>query len=149
MRFWPGASESRRHSVRRDAAAHVAAEPPCAAQAHPGSAEGQPRRRSQESKPRTRPQRRARAKDGAAACLRRDAARRARRIQFDLVWTGDYNGLINGEFGERAIAAVKAFQKRNGGKETGVLNPPERAALAAAVEAEAGARSAGAWSTTR
>ena len=53
-------------------------------------------------------------------------------IQSDLVWTGDYNGTINGDFGERAIAAVKAFQKRKGGKETGVLNQPERAALAAA-----------------
>src|SRR5690349_22197543 len=49
-------------------------------------------------------------------------------IQSDLVWTGDYNGLINGEFAERAIAAVKAFQKRHGSKETGVLNQPERAA---------------------
>jgi hypothetical protein len=55
-------------------------------------------------------------------------------IQSDLVWTGDYNGLINGEFSERAIAAVKAFQKRNGGKDTGVLNQPERAALAAAAK---------------
>jgi peptidoglycan hydrolase-like protein with peptidoglycan-binding domain len=55
-------------------------------------------------------------------------------IQNDLVWTGDYNGVINGEFGERAIAAVKAFQKRKGGKETGVLNQPERAALAAAAK---------------
>jgi len=55
-------------------------------------------------------------------------------VQNDLVWTGDYNGLINGEFGERAIAAVKAFQKRHGGKETGVLNQPERAALAAAAK---------------
>jgi hypothetical protein len=55
-------------------------------------------------------------------------------IQSDLVWTGDYNGTINGEFGERAIAAVKAFQKRKGGKETGVLNQPERAALAAAAK---------------
>jgi peptidoglycan hydrolase-like protein with peptidoglycan-binding domain len=53
-------------------------------------------------------------------------------IQSDLVWTGDYNGTINGDFGERAIAAVKAFQKRKGGKETGVLNQPERAGLAAA-----------------
>src|SRR5205814_8414493 len=53
-------------------------------------------------------------------------------IQNDLAWTGDYNGAINGEFAERAIAAVKAFQKRNGAKETGVLNQPERAALAAA-----------------
>jgi peptidoglycan hydrolase-like protein with peptidoglycan-binding domain len=55
-------------------------------------------------------------------------------IQNDLVWTGDYNGLINGEFGERAMTAVKAFQKRHGGKETGVLNQPERAALAAAAK---------------
>jgi peptidoglycan hydrolase-like protein with peptidoglycan-binding domain len=55
-------------------------------------------------------------------------------IQNDLVWTGDYNGLINGDFGDRAIAAVKAFQKRNGAKETGVLNQPERAALAAAAK---------------
>ena len=55
-------------------------------------------------------------------------------IQSDLVWTGDYNGLVNGEFAERAVAAVKAFQKRNGGKETGVLNQPERAALAAAAK---------------
>jgi peptidoglycan hydrolase-like protein with peptidoglycan-binding domain len=55
-------------------------------------------------------------------------------IQSDLVWTGDYNGLINGDFGARAVAAVKAFQKRNGGKETGVLNQPERAALSAAAK---------------
>ena len=55
-------------------------------------------------------------------------------IQSDLVWTGDYNGLVNGEFAERAVAAVKAFQKRNGGKETGVMNQPERAALAAAAK---------------
>src|SRR5215210_766601 len=55
-------------------------------------------------------------------------------IQNDLAWTGDYNGLINGEFGERAINAVRSFQKRSGGKETGVLNQPERAALAAAAK---------------
>src|SRR5205085_10117781 len=55
-------------------------------------------------------------------------------IQNDLAWTGDYNGAINGEFGERAIAAVKSFQKRTGGKETGVLNQPERAALSAAAK---------------
>ena len=55
-------------------------------------------------------------------------------IQNDLIWTGDYNGIVSGDFGERAIAAVKAFQKRNGGKETGVLNQPERATLAAAAK---------------
>ena len=55
-------------------------------------------------------------------------------IQNDLAWTGDYNGLINGEFNERSIAAVKAFQKRNGGKETGVFNQPERVALSSAAK---------------
>src|SRR5207247_10326443 len=55
-------------------------------------------------------------------------------IQNDLIWTGDYNGVLSGEFGDRSVAAVKAFQKRNGAKETGVLNQPERAALAAAAK---------------
>lgn len=55
-------------------------------------------------------------------------------IQSDLVWTGDYNGLINGEFSDRLVAAVKAFQKRNKSKDTGVLNPQERAVLAASAK---------------
>ena len=55
-------------------------------------------------------------------------------IQSDLIWTGDYNGVLSGEFGERSVAAVKAFQKRKGGKETGVLNLQERALLAAAAK---------------
>src|ERR1043166_7588336 len=55
-------------------------------------------------------------------------------IQNDLIWTGDYNGVVSGEFGDRSIAAVRAFQKRNGAKETGVLNPQERAALGAAAK---------------
>ena len=53
-------------------------------------------------------------------------------IQSDLVWTGDYNGLLDGEFSDRLADAVKAFQKRLKNKPTGVLNPQERAALAAA-----------------
>jgi peptidoglycan hydrolase-like protein with peptidoglycan-binding domain len=55
-------------------------------------------------------------------------------IQSDLIWTGDYNGTLSADFGERAIAAVKAFQKKRGAKETGVLNPQERAALSAAAK---------------
>jgi len=50
-----------------------------------------------------------------------------------LFFDTDYNGIIDGEFNQGAINAVKAFQKRNHGKETGVLNLPERAALAAAL----------------
>ncbi len=55
-------------------------------------------------------------------------------IQTDLVWTGDYNGLLDGEFNEGAVAAVKAFQKRHRGKETGVLNLQEREDLAYAAK---------------
>ena len=52
-------------------------------------------------------------------------------IQSDLVWTGDLNSTANGEWGPLSLTAVKAFQKRNGGKDTGTLTPEERAALAA------------------
>ncbi|HYW63949.1 MAG TPA: peptidoglycan-binding domain-containing protein, partial [Bradyrhizobium sp.] len=51
-------------------------------------------------------------------------------IQSDLAWLGHYNGAINGEVSERMVAAIKAFQKDRGGKQTGVLNPQERGALA-------------------
>ena len=57
-------------------------------------------------------------------------------IQSDLIWIGDYNGIANGEFGDRTIAAVKAFQKKQGAKENGVLDPPQRAALTAAAKAK-------------
>lgn len=53
-------------------------------------------------------------------------------IQSDLAWTGHYNGAINGEVSDRMVNSIKAFQKNNGGKETGVLNPQERGLLAAA-----------------
>ncbi|RAI36069.1 hypothetical protein CH338_18210, partial [Rhodoplanes elegans] len=56
-------------------------------------------------------------------------------VQSDLIWTGDYNGVIGPEFGERAFTAVKAFQKRYGYKETGMLEPAERSRLAAAAQA--------------
>ncbi len=58
------------------------------------------------------------------------AARQA--LQSDLAWTDHYNGLINGEVGDRLIAAIKAFQKDQAGKQTGVLNPQERDVLTAA-----------------
>src|SRR5205085_7224519 len=56
-------------------------------------------------------------------------------LQSDLAWFGAYNGLINGEVSDRLVAAIKAFQKDNGGKQTGVLNPQERGALSAAAKA--------------
>ncbi len=54
-------------------------------------------------------------------------------MQSDLVWAGHYSGPINGEFSEQLVNAVKAFQKHNKTKQTGVLNPHERAALIALV----------------
>src|SRR6478735_7704341 len=47
-------------------------------------------------------------------------------IQSDLAWVGQYNGAISGEVSDRMVAAIKAFQKAQGGKQTGVLNPQER-----------------------
>ncbi|MEA2928394.1 MAG: hypothetical protein QOG38_822, partial [Hyphomicrobiales bacterium] len=61
-------------------------------------------------------------------------------IQADLIMTGDYAGSLSGEFGNDAIAAVKAFQKRKGNAETGVLNPKERAELATAAKPRQTAR---------
>jgi len=56
-------------------------------------------------------------------------------LQSDLAWVGAYNGLINGEVSDRLVTAIKSFQKDNGGKQTGVLNPQERGALAGAAKA--------------
>jgi peptidoglycan hydrolase-like protein with peptidoglycan-binding domain len=51
-------------------------------------------------------------------------------LQSDLAWVGQYNGAITGEVSERMVNAIKEFQKTRGGKQTGVLNPQERGALA-------------------
>src|SRR5258708_39647780 len=45
-----------------------------------------------------------------------------RTIQSDLIWTGDYNGMVSADFGDSSVAGGKSFQKRNGGRETGILN---------------------------
>jgi hypothetical protein len=55
-------------------------------------------------------------------------------IQSDLAWVGVYNGAITGEVSERMLTAIKAYQKDHGAKQTGVLNPQERATLAAAAK---------------
>ncbi|MGY8676805.1 serine protease [Bradyrhizobium sp. UFLA05-153] len=60
-----------------------------------------------------------------------DAMAQAERLllQSDLAWVGQYNGAITGDVSERMVNAIKEYQKANGGKPTGVLNPQERAAL--------------------
>jgi peptidoglycan hydrolase-like protein with peptidoglycan-binding domain len=57
-------------------------------------------------------------------------------LQLDLAWSGDYNGLINGEANEKTTAAIKAFQRNRKFKETGALNTQERALLAASAKAK-------------
>jgi hypothetical protein len=57
-------------------------------------------------------------------------------IQTDLVWTGYYNGLADGDFGERSIAAVRDYQQRSNAKPTGILNPQERIQLAALAKSQ-------------
>src|SRR3984957_9593946 len=51
-------------------------------------------------------------------------------IQSDLAWVGQYNGAITGDVSERMVEAIKEYQKERGAKQTGVLNPQERSALA-------------------
>jgi hypothetical protein len=54
-------------------------------------------------------------------------------IQSDLVWSGDLIGGLDPEFGDRAIAAVKTFQRRNKFEENGILTPEQRQTLSGAM----------------
>ena len=54
-------------------------------------------------------------------------------IQSDLIWTGDLSGSMDSDFGDRAIAAVRAFQRRNKLEDTGILTPEQRRTLAASM----------------
>jgi len=51
-------------------------------------------------------------------------------LQSDLAWVGEYNGAITGDISERLVTAIKDYQKLKGGRQSGVLNPQERAVLA-------------------
>lgn len=50
-------------------------------------------------------------------------------LQDALVWTGDYNGVTTGAFGKRSFEGIQTYQTRTGAALTGLLTPPERAAL--------------------
>ncbi len=56
-----------------------------------------------------------------------EAERRA--IQSDLIWTGDYSGVVDGSFGRRSFDALVAFEARNRTKPDGVLDAAERETL--------------------
>ncbi|GIX13952.1 MAG: hypothetical protein KatS3mg118_1911 [Paracoccaceae bacterium] len=59
-----------------------------------------------------------------------EAERRA--VQEALLWTGDYLDAIDGRFGPRTRAAIRAFQARSGAAVTGFLAPGDLDALFAA-----------------
>lgn len=54
-------------------------------------------------------------------------------IQSDLIWTGDMSGSVDPEFGDRAIAAVRSFQRRNKFDETGILTREQRQSLSSSM----------------
>ena len=55
-------------------------------------------------------------------------------IQADLVWAVNFPGPVDGEYSEQLVNSVRAFQRLNKTKITGVLNPAERQALAEMVK---------------
>ncbi len=57
-------------------------------------------------------------------------------IQADLVWLNSYGEMAAEEINAHLVDQIKAFQRRNNGKDTGVLTDQERAALADAVKAK-------------
>lgn len=50
-------------------------------------------------------------------------------IQDDLVWSGAYNGAVDGEHGRRTHQAIVDFERRAGGRADGILDGAERKAL--------------------
>ncbi len=55
-------------------------------------------------------------------------------IQADLVWLNNYGEMAAEEINAHLVDQIKAFQRRNNGKDTGVLTDQERAALADAAK---------------
>jgi hypothetical protein len=55
-------------------------------------------------------------------------------IQADLTWLGYFDGMSAEEVDGRTADAIKAFQRRNSGKDTGSLSDQERAQLAEAAK---------------
>lgn len=68
-----------------------------------------------------------------------EADRRA--VQDALIWTGDYNGVVDGNFGKRTCDAILAYQANIKAPTTGILDPAALARLiAAAGKAKAAVR---------
>lgn len=56
-----------------------------------------------------------------------EPARKA--IQDDLIWSGNYNGAVDGEHGRRTHQAIVDFERRVGAKADGILDAAERKSL--------------------
>lgn len=50
-------------------------------------------------------------------------------IQADLAWLGDFDGTAGGDFDDKTLSSLRAFQQRHSGKATGTLSAEERTAL--------------------
>lgn len=51
-------------------------------------------------------------------------------IQNDLVWSGDYNGVVDGGYGRRTHDGILAFERRTKAQADGILSAAERKTLA-------------------
>lgn len=58
------------------------------------------------------------------------------KIQEDLIWSGDYNGMAGGVFGPMTYRAITNFQKKQSIKPDGILNGAIRSALASVAKNE-------------
>src|SRR5258705_4474230 len=66
---------------------------------------------------------------GASALGQTPAQRHVRLQQEMLIWTTEYDGLIDGVAGAGTVEAIKRFQARMGNAVTGQLTQPELAEL--------------------
>jgi len=129
---WPAAAQNSTDRIQSAAAAKPAAKPKAAAKPAPatngkGVRSAEPKIEESAAPTNSKANETIRAAYAAMPFAERLA------IQSDLVWSKDYNGGVTGDFNDRSIAAVKAFQKRNKSPDTGILTPDQRATLAAAV----------------
>lgn len=70
------------------------------------------------------------------------------QLQYELAWTDNYSGLMDGEIGPRTLKAIRDFQRRQGWRETGTLTPAQRDRLTAlAQRAYADAGYSNVWDT--
>jgi hypothetical protein len=57
-------------------------------------------------------------------------------VQDWLIWTGDYNHLVDGAFGSSTHKAIRTFERRNGTRQDGTLDSGELASLRRSAEEE-------------